>query len=247
MIRRFAAVGLTLCLTACTAAGTPSSEKLDVNQKLSLPSSYSSGLYADIMSTFYENNPATEEQLTLLREWQEVNSRAFALLICEGLDICEPVLRVEDNSSWLRTNIYGEPDKAGTIFMDYRCNPDMNTVKLLHGHNMKDNTMFGNVPDLLELSDCADAPAFTLVVDGHQIVYEVFAILSVDAREEALPVPTLSDAATTRAMSADLLARSLVPGGVIHSDDLLLLNTCWYGESGMERYLHCIVAASRVA
>ena len=247
MFKKIVCAGAFLCLTACAAVEPHISEGSDIVSEIKLPSSYSSGLYADIITSFDWGTPAAVEDLATLEEWKIVNPSTFSLLICEELDIREPVLLANDNKQWLRTNIYGESDKAGTVFMDYRCNLKSNLVKLLHGHNMKDNSMFGNVPDLLELTSCSEAPLLHLVMEGYVRTYEVFAVLSVDATKEALPIPTMTDAEEVRAMSAELLGRSLVPDGVIHSDDVLLLNTCWYGESGMERYLHCIVAASRIS
>lgn len=246
-MRKIAVALVPVLLTSCVAKEAPSSEVLETPSMVSLPTVQSSGLYADILNDFAGINQTTAEDLAELYSWQSINSNVFAILVCEELEIREPVLLAEDNYEWLRTNIYGEKDSAGAIFMDYRCSPNTNPVKLLHGHNMKNKTMFGNVPTLLKLESCFRSPRITLITEQGVAVYEIFSVMSVDAKKEALPIPTLTDSESVREMSTDLLARSLVPHGVVHSDDLLLLNTCWYGESGTERFLHCIVAASRVS
>ncbi len=49
-----------------------------------------------------------------------------------------------DNEYYLRRDFYGDKNKHGTIFLDVNCELD-GTFLLLHGHNMKDGTMFGGL------------------------------------------------------------------------------------------------------
>lgn len=190
--------------------------------------------------------PLTDElQLTLL-EYQEVNSSVIGLLDIPDLNIFEPILEARDNKQWLRTNIYGEPDVAGAVFMDWRSNLQLTPVKLIHGHNMSDGTMFGRLPELLFYENCSDMPAIYLHTEQGTATYRVFSVISVDATEEALPVDPLAGVDEIRALQQALFKRSWVPGGNPETLDILTLNTCWYGESGNERNLHCIVSAARV-
>ncbi len=49
-----------------------------------------------------------------------------------------------DNDYYLRRDFYGEKNKHGTIFLDAGYKEE-DTFLLLHGHNMKDGTMFGSL------------------------------------------------------------------------------------------------------
>lgn len=183
----------------------------------------------------------------VLADWQKVNELAKCLLTIDGLGIEEPVLcGVSDNKAWLRRAITGEYSIAGTVFLDSRCNLGTQPIKLIHGHNMKGGEMFGRLPSLLELESVEDAPIIRLTFEQGSAEYKVFSVMSVNSKQEALPLNNLANETETAEVLEDMLARSLVPGGKISSYDVVVLNTCWYGESGTERNLHCLVAASRV-
>lgn len=65
-----------------------------------------------------------------------------------GCDIFDPVVQGEDNKYYLKNNIYGEPNKAGALFMDYRCTvtPEYTSPNIvIYGHNQEDGTMFGRL------------------------------------------------------------------------------------------------------
>lgn len=245
----------SLCSYSFLAGRTPLLEKEDTSEiieSLELPKQYSSGLEGELV---LEASRATrvkdEDRLLELSDWQVINSKVGTLVRVEntglGLSIDEPVLcGVADNRQWLRTNIRGEYDVGGTVFMDYQCNLNWGLLKLIHGHNMKNGTMFSGLPILLGISDCSEAPLIELTFEDGVAQYEVFAVVSVNSKEEALPINVYATVEETEGVLEDLLNRSLVPGGVIHSVDSVVLNTCWYGESGQEHNLHCIVAASKI-
>lgn len=69
-------------------------------------------------------------------------------------DVNYPVLQTKDDPEYyLRRDFYKASSKAGSIFMDGRCdiiNPTTNTI--LYGHNMKNGTMFGTLKNFLDES-----------------------------------------------------------------------------------------------
>lgn len=186
------------------------------------------------------------DMLADLNYWKTINSSVYALIKIEEYDIYYPVIEAtESNSQWLRTDIFGNYSISGSVFLDVRSDPELTPIKLIHGHNMKDGSMFSNVPNYLTLSSCKDAPKIQLYSENGLFYYRVFAVLSVNSTEEAFPIESDVSFEDLDAIVSELKSRSLVPGGDPTSHDILLLNTCWYGESGTERNLHCIVAASR--
>ena len=231
-----------------TGCASPSVEVSEVYQKIELPSQESSGLYGEILLDL--GNSALEEDAELsdtLSKWKEINRDVCALLLVESLGIIEPVVKPKvDNKEYLRKNIYGADSLAGTVFLDYRCDINSSPIKMFHGHNMKDGTMFANLPDLFYVDGFEEPVDIELYLEGGKAVYRVFSVVSVDSKEEALPIDMLQDGSDVRSILDDLLERSVVSGGTIFSNDAVILNTCWYGKNGSERNLHCIVAASRV-
>ena len=75
---------------------------------------------------------------------KQENEDIVGWIYCEGTPISYPVVQSGDNQYYLHRLINGEYNIAGSIFMDYRNNAELednNTI--IYGHNMKNNTMFG--------------------------------------------------------------------------------------------------------
>ena len=87
-------------------------------------------------------------------EWQEIYERNairlkernpdyIAWITIPDTDIYYPVVQ-SDNSYYLNHDFNRQYNGHGTIFMDEGCSQD-DEVVLLHGHHMKDGTMFGGL------------------------------------------------------------------------------------------------------
>ena len=159
-----------------------------------------------------------------------------------------PVVQGEDNKEYLRTSFEREPDVAGAIFLDSRCNLDTaGCLKIVHGHNMKDGRMFALLPQMLHLRSTADAPSIYWYSPSDGLVeYVVVSVLSLDSTKESLGVDGWYSIDDLTGLKEQLINRSYIPIGTEASGtDLLILNTCWYGESGQQHNLHCVVVAGR--
>lgn len=86
--------------------------------------------------------------------WQEIYERNavrlkalnpdyLAWITVPDTDIYYPVVQ-RDNSYYLNHDFNGEINSHGAVFMDESCGPN-DGVLLLHGHHMKDGTMFGGL------------------------------------------------------------------------------------------------------
>lgn len=59
-----------------------------------------------------------------------------------------PVVQGENNDSYLHRLPNGKYNFAGTLFLDSACADDFSSpCNVIHGHNMKNDTMFGSLPD----------------------------------------------------------------------------------------------------
>lgn len=72
----------------------------------------------------------------------------LAWLYCPDTVINYPVVQSDDNEYYLRRLMDGSSNTAGTLFADYRCSPDFSDPHtVIYGHNMKNDTMFGILPE----------------------------------------------------------------------------------------------------
>ena len=74
------------------------------------------------------------------------NSDVVGWIYSEGTRINYPVLRGESNEEYLHHLINGAYNSASTIFMDFRCNPDLTDFNtIIYGHHMKNGSMFASL------------------------------------------------------------------------------------------------------
>lgn len=188
-----------------------------------------------------------EEYAEQIASWREVNADVVGYIDIPEFDISYPVLQGETNKTYLRTNIYGQSDIAGCIFLDANYPDIYSPVKLIHGHHMHDGSMFGRLPPMLHWETLDDAPRIFYTDDLGTKEFQVFSVFSVNSEEEDVIVSQYLTMEQLESYKQSYIDRSWTPVSEIpKSTELLMLNTCWYGESGREHFLHCIVVAARV-
>ena len=96
--------------------------------------------------------PTTEEREqhheSLMNSFVEVSDDVKGFIELPGCDIYYPVVQSTDNDYYLTHTYDNKTNKAGAIFMDYRCvitEDYMSPNIVLYGHNQEDGTMFGNL------------------------------------------------------------------------------------------------------
>lgn len=196
------------------------------------------------------NVPPAEESeyyTALIEEHREINEDVRGWIDIPDFSISYPVLYSTDNKAYLRHNIYGDYDIAGCIYLDANYGNIYSPMKLIHGHNMKNGTMFGELPQMLKWDSLDDAPLIYYCDDSGLKTFKIFSVFSVHADEESVIISEYSSLQELQDLKDIYLERSWVPvGKVPDSLEMLMLNTCWYGKSGTERRLHCIAVACRI-
>ena len=93
---------------------------------------------------------------SLIESAQSLNEAypdAIGWLYIPNTNISYPVTQGRDNEYYLSHAYDDSSLKAGTIFLDYRCeNRFMNPVNILYGHSMKNGTMFAGVLNFADSS-----------------------------------------------------------------------------------------------
>lgn len=98
--------------------------------------------------------PDTTEPAPDVSRWPQVDFEELARInpdivgwICiEGTNINYPIVQGDDNDHYLNHLFDGQRNRAGSIFLDYRCAPDFtDRHSIIYGHHLKDRTMFTNL------------------------------------------------------------------------------------------------------
>ena len=167
----------------------------------------------------------------------------------EGIDL--PVVQ-SDNTYYLDHGFTGEEDRNGTLFLNMNNQlfpPD--DVLLIHGHNMKDGSMFGTLPKFERYDYAKEHPlvTFQTIYDEEPVYYVPVSVFNAsmlpdhsryfditqivfpdDAAGEVTDSSTFRQSSAFKAYLDELRAVSLweSPVDVNVDDKLLMLITCSY-------------------
>lgn len=156
-------------------------------------------------------------------------------------DIDYPIVK-RDNIYYADRDFYGRKNIAGTVFLDADNSilpQDQNLI--LHGHNMKNGTMFGKLSQLLEQNVLLSAPffRFSTLYDAQVYVPYAISVVSIDpnnARYMHLITPRFHsiEAQTGYVSAMRYFSAFNLPIQVESNDRMLTLITC-HGNENNER------------
>lgn len=113
---------------------------------------------------------------------QELNPDCVGWIQIPDTGLDYPVV-YRDNQYYLTHNFINEKASAGAVFLDESCDPD-GDIRLLHGHHMKDGSMFG-ILKKYKKADFRDTHREIIYQDGQKEVrYKVVALLLADLTTE---------------------------------------------------------------
>ena len=180
-----------------------------------------------------------DENLEKLEALYAQNQETYAWLQIDGTVVDYPVMYTpDDGEKYMYIDTEGNVDFAGTLFIDARCslNPRSDNV-LVHGHNMKEGTMFAILPHF-ETEDFWKEHSvirYTTREEGTK-EYEVFAAfydrvyMKTDTCFKYYNFIDAKDEADFNNTMAEFKARRLYDTGVDpqYGDKLMTLSTCTY-------------------
>jgi len=135
----------------------------------------------------------TAELYGRLLEAKKTNPDVIGYISIPGTDLHEPVVQTTDNVTYLTHGPDGEADARGAIFADYRAPRyvgDSSRMTLLHGHNMRDGSMFGVLASYGDPDFWAAHP-FVQYVDaaGNGGTWLVYSARLTDGSDDAFTFP----------------------------------------------------------
>lgn len=119
-------------------------------------------------------NAGEQEQTSL----KDINPDYVFWLQIPDTEIDYPVVQ-KDNEYYLKRDFFGEKNKHGTIFLDVNCEVEGEFL-LLHGHNMKDGTMFGSLRNYKKKDYASEHGELIISRDKRDDSFEIVAAALVD-------------------------------------------------------------------
>ena len=116
------------------------------------------------------------------KKLKQINNQVVGYLKVNGTNIEYPVVRAEDNNYYLKRNLDKKYNSGGWIFADYKNKfdgTDKNIV--IYGHNMKDNSMFGSLKNILneEWYNNEENHLISFITEKEEQKYKVFSIYKI--------------------------------------------------------------------
>lgn len=183
-----------------------------------------------------------EHRFNVAEYYKGINEDYVGYLELSGCDIAEPIVQGEDNDYYLTHAIHGGTNKAGTVFMDYRCTFSEDYVSpniVFYGHNQEDGTMFGNLKDYKQnVQFYEENPSVKFSTENETYEYLIYGFFVTNALEKQDSngevfhyqdyIETMSDETTFNWYLDMVNERNQIvsPVDVEFGDKLLCLSTC---------------------
>ena len=172
-----------------------------------------------------------------LDELRKVNTRIVGWLSLEGTRLDNPVLQAEDNTFYLRHNHLDEESRGGSIFMDYRNDPEPGRHTVFYGHVLRNGTMFGQLPKFADQSYAEAHPIFLYETPEKRYELQVFA--AYETTTDFYYIETDFTDASYAAFLKEIQGRSEItmPVTVGVEDQIATFSTCTTSVNEEERFV----------
>lgn len=136
-----------------------------------------------------EETPAlspTPEPLPFYPDWEQLRTVCpdiIGWLFLDGTNIHYPVVQCGDNEYYLDHNVRKEENSGGALFLDTYCGADCRNL-IVYGHRMKDDSMFGQLPEYAEKAYLQAHPVMYYLTPEQNYRVEIFACRTVKAESK---------------------------------------------------------------
>lgn len=160
---------------------------------------------------------------------KEINTQTVGWLKVNGTNIEYPVVQANDNNYYIKRNLNKEYNVGGWVFVDYKNKLDGTDKNIIiYGHNMKDNSMFGSLKNVLkeEWYNNEENYIIDFITESEQQKYQVFSVYQIENEDYYIDTEFYND--EFGEFIQTLKSRSIKDFNVdISSEDsILTLSTC---------------------
>ena len=175
-------------------------------------------------------NEKKEEYTVDFNKLKEQNNETVAWIKVNNTNVEYPVVKTTNNNFYLNHSFDKSKNSAGWIFADYKNKFD-NTDKniIIYGHNMKDNSMFGSLKNILNSDwyDNEENTNITLYTEHEKCIYKVFSVYKIENEDYYIKTKFSNDNEFEKFIKT-LKKRSIKDFNtdVSKDDSILTLSTC---------------------
>ncbi|MCL2662836.1 MAG: class B sortase [Oscillospiraceae bacterium] len=145
----------------------------------------------------------------------------------DGTTIDYPILQGTDNVKYLTTTFMGERNPSGAIFMDSENDDGFKGLAILHGHNMRDGSMFAGLHNFRDDDFLASHSEIAVYLpDGEALLFNIFDVIISDIYDPVFDLPIEGQEAFTKYFGD----YNLVGHYVRDRSGILVLSTCTDGN-----------------
>lgn len=171
----------------------------------------------------------------------------FVAALQAGVDTVLYVVQGEDNDYYMDHDFYGKYSQAGSAFVDCQCSLEpRDTHLIIHGHNMRNGAIFGDLDYFRTLSYLKNNAVFTFAMMFETECYVPYAVLDISCTETNAHFfdPMEWNFDTEEAFDEfvnEMISRSYfdIPVEVNCDDALLTLSTCSYNYDNGRLLIAC--------
>ncbi len=157
----------------------------------------------------------------------------------EDKSISNYVVQAADNDFYLRKNIDKETNGNGSLFMDYRCDPETwQRHNIIYGHNQKNGTMFSDLREFNDPTFFKDHPLFYTYSSKGVKIWKIFSAYETDTSDYYIETWFENDE-TYYDFIRNLQSKSIAETDVVlkATDKVLTLSTCYKYTNPNGRYV----------
>lgn len=192
-------------------------------------------------NTMEENGPQTCPIEVDFEGLLKQNPDVVGWIYSEGTQINYPVLRGDSNEEYLHHMINGEYNSAGSIFMDFRCDPELTEFNtIIYGHHMKNGSMFASLHQYTKQEFYDEHKYMWYLTPEHIYRLDVLAGYVGDAEAEIYTIFVDRDELNsylTFATSKSSFVPDHVPEGI---NGIVALSTCSYEYDDARYVVVCV-------
>lgn len=171
-----------------------------------------------------------EEKYTIdFETLKQINSDTIGYLKVNGTEIETVVVQAEDNEYYVSHNFEKNRNSAGWVFVDYRNQLDSSDKnRILYGHNMKNNTMFGTLKNVLkeDWKELEENRYITFITEKEYAIYEVFSVYEIQKEDYYIKTDFESGEFADFLINLKQRSKYYFDVEINENDSILTLSTC---------------------
>lgn len=173
-----------------------------------------------------DDDPTFDELVAL-------NPDVVGWLTLYGTGVDYPVVQGADNDEYLNTDPTGNFALSGSLFIDYRCQPNFaGASTIIFGHHMENSLMFGDLDKYAQATYLEQHKYGDLYYDGAHHGVEVVAYVAADAYDSTIYSTTVGESPSTEDFISYARDHAAVWKGELSPEDhMLVLSTCAAGTN----------------